>query len=144
MRFRKFLENSEEMDDVEELLDTIPKSHAALVKGYKWNFQSGNTLKGDNEHIGYIDNKDKEIVIAGPWNYSRSHAALHEIGHQVWDTIGEKLQKEWKKIVKNTKEKPNQDTTELFCHAYASSYAHRPSKDFYKPEWVKFIKKLPS
>jgi len=57
--FKEFLIESEEKKDTNEILKKIPKSHADLVKGFKFIWQAGNTLKGDNDHTGIIDPKKK-------------------------------------------------------------------------------------
>jgi hypothetical protein len=140
MRFKVFLEN-EETDDVRGLLDKIPKSHASLVKGYTWHFQSGNTLKGDNEHVAVIDHHQKTITLAAPWNYPRSHTALHEIGHLVWNKhMTDNLKEEWKRIVQATKNKQDQNDQELFCHAYAATYSKNKISIHNHQSWSGFIK----
>lgn len=147
MRFREFFENTEtaeEADDIKRLLEKIPKAHAALVKGYRWKFQAGNTLHGDSEHVGFIDNKTKEIVVAGPWNYGREFTVLHEIGHKVYDLLDRNTKLTWDKIVKNTKMKPGdrQPPQELFCHAYAATYTKRPPVSYCHPNWIRFIRTI--
>jgi len=146
MEFRQFIETSEHvMKDVRQTLKKIPKKHSALIKGWKYKFQDGNGLKGDVEHIGYMDRAKKNITVASPWNYGRQYAFLHEIGHVVWENlVTDELKKEWTKIVKNTKEpKQNQSLEELFCMAYANTYAKNKIVIHDHEEWDKFIKKLP-
>ena len=144
MRFREFLENTtEEVDDIQRLLRKIPRGHARMVHGYKWKFQPGNTLKGDDEHIGYVDNNKKEIVIAGPWNYGREFTVLHEIGHQVYEKLSTELRQQWQQIVSQTKHKQNQNAQELFCMAYANHFAKNKIVIHNHPEWESFVKNLP-
>ena len=103
MNFKTFLE-SEERKNVEKLLLKLPKGHRALLDGYKFKFTPGNTLNGDNQHIGYI-HKDK-VVVAAPWNYSRGFTTLHEIAHLVWEyAMTLKIKKEWSALLKQTKKK---------------------------------------
>lgn len=143
--FREFLENSQEEEDKDILhtLSKIPDSHAALVKGYKFKFQGGNTLDGDNEHIGYVQTNPKEIVVAAPWNYSREFTLLHEIGHQVYDRLPDSLKHQWKVIVLHTKNRQKQSPEELFCMAYAAFYCKNPPAIHYHKEWLRFIDNLP-
>lgn len=144
--FRQYIENeeSEEKSDIQKTLGKIPKNHANLVKGFNWKLSAGNTLKGDDQHIGYIDTRTKEIAVAAPWNYGREFTVLHEIAHQVWDNLITNEQKQmWEQIVANTQNKQNQSPEELFCQAYAAHYAkHSPSIHDH-PEWHNFIKNLP-
>ena len=64
MNFRNFMESEEEERNVNKLLSRLPKGHRALLDGYKFRYTPGNTLNGDNQHIGYI-HRDK-IVVAAP------------------------------------------------------------------------------
>ena len=101
MRFRQYL-SDEEKRDVRKTLEKIPKWHADLVRGYEIYFQPHNTLKGDEGHIGFIDEDKKKIVVSSPWNYGREYTLLHEIGHAVWKYIlDDDDKKEWKKILKD-------------------------------------------
>lgn len=144
MRFRDFLEASEEESNVKEMLAKLPDSHRALVKGYKWRFTAGNTLDKDDQHIGLLNHKQKSITVAGPWNYGREFTALHEIGHRVWEKfMTPDLKKEWSKVVKNTKHKVKQNDEELFCHAYANHFARNKIEVHSHPEWDSFMKKIP-
>ena len=104
LSFKKFLQDNmkEEKSDIKKTLSKIPHSHSYLVKDYDWEFHTGNTLNGDDEHIGYIDDKRKEIAVSGPWNYGREFTILHEVGHKVWEKFilpNKKLVEKWKKIV---------------------------------------------
>jgi hypothetical protein len=111
-----------------------------LIKDYKFKFQSGNGLDGDPDHIGSIDEKNKKITIASPWNYGREYALLHEIGHLIWKyLVSEKSKDKWSKIVKNTKNKQNQGIEELFCMAYANTYAKNKIEIHNHTKWEKFI-----
>lgn len=145
--FKQFITESADkqfMTDVKTLLSKIPKKHKNLIKDYKIDCECGNTLKGDKEHIGYIDEKNKKIMVASPFNYSRKFTLLHELGHAVWKFIlTSEMKKEWKKIVKNTKNKQDQNDEELFSMAYACYYTsdHCPRIHDH-PEWHAFIKKI--
>lgn len=150
--FRTFLEN-EEQENVEAMISKLPKSHQKLLDGYKFKYTPGNTLKGDEDHIGYI-HKDK-IVVAAPWNYSREFTTLHEIAHLVFEyKMTPQLKKEWSAIVKKTisdqiKNNPKsksalkQNDEELFAMSYATFYSKHKVHTYDHPEWMKFIKTLP-
>lgn len=142
MKFRAYIEATEAMTDVSKTLTKLPKKHAQLVRGYKYDFKSDNTL--DGKHIGELDPEKKKITVAAPWNYGRQYAVLHEIGHRVWENIvDDKKKKEWMKIIKGTKNKQNQNAEELFCMAYADFYAKNKVVIHNHPEWENFIKSLP-
>lgn len=145
MYFKQFLAESEAeyREDIKKTLANIPKRHAALVAGYKFKFQNSNTLNQDKEHVGLIDAAKKQIVIASPWNYGRQYTLLHEIGHMVYDKFLDDANKEtWKKIVKRTKDKQNQSAEELFCMAYANTYAKNQIVIHTHPEWERFVKTI--
>jgi hypothetical protein len=144
MDFKEFMLSEDVcMSDVNKTLKKVPKKHRNLVRGFKYCFQPGNTLKGDNKHIGFIDEKKKTITIASPWNYGRGYTLLHELGHAVWKHIlDNKKKKEWKRIVKNTKKKQRQGAEELFCMAYANTYAERKIQIHSHDSWDKFIKSI--
>lgn len=128
---------SEEDKNIKKTLARLPKRHSDLVSGYKFNFQIGNTLQGDDKHVGYMDDKKKTIAVAAPWNFGREFTFLHEIAHQVWSKVLDaKLQKEWRKI-------EPKDSEEAFCMAYANYYTEMPVEKFDKPRWKAFIKGLP-
>lgn len=151
MNFKNFLE-SEERKNVEKLLLKLPKGHRALLDGYKFKFTPGNTLNGDNQHIGYI-HKDK-VVVAAPWNYSRGFTTLHEIAHLVWEyAMTPKIKKEWSALLKQTKKKQiakfnneeqkkalSQDDEEVFSMSYAAAYSNHAPVIWYNEEWIDFIK----
>ena len=153
MNFRTFLESEEERN-VHKLLSRLPKGHRALLDGYKFRYTPGNTLNGDNQHIGYI-HKDK-IVVAAPWNYSRSFTTLHEIAHLVYEYLmTKKLKKEWSELVEKTKQAQiakfdtkeqkkalDQEDEEIFSMAYAATYSHHAPVIWCNDEWSDFIKGL--
>lgn len=155
MNFKLYLEG-EEKEDIKKTIAKLPKQHQNLLKGYKYSFHGGNTLKGDKENIGMIY-KDK-ITVASPWFYSREYVLLHEIAHLVYEKLmTDKLKKEWSELISKTKTEQkkkqhtrsknaiDQNNEELFCMAYAATYAKHPVKTFLHPEWQKFIKfKVPS
>lgn len=148
MSFKQYLKDSEESykKEIKRTLNKLPKSHAALIKNFKFAFLGSNTLKNDDQHVGLIDTKHKKITIASPWNYGREHTLLHEVGHLVWaEFVNDDLKKKWKSIVKNTKMKrgDRQNPEELFSMAYATHFVKNPISKFDYPEWHKFIESLP-
>jgi hypothetical protein len=148
--FGEYLEAAEEEKDIRDLLSRLPPSHAALVQGYAWRFQPGNVLAGDSQHIGQVSDQDRQITLAAPWNYGREFAALHEVGHKVWERlVPPRLKKVWLDVVKKTEGRlppdiRSQDPEELFCHSYAQFYAKNKIEKYNHPEWMAFIKILPA
>ena len=151
--FKIFLENEEEKN-VKSTISKLPKNHQKLLQGYKFTFTPRNTLKGDDDHVGYI-HKDK-IVVAAPWNYSREFVTLHEISHLIIEKLlTKKLKKEWSDLLKRTKSDQikiqhirnrnalSQNDEEILCMVYAATYAKHPPKTYLRKEWQDFIKKLP-
>lgn len=137
-------EMDEEKADINRTLQKLPPSHAALVKGYRWKFHAGNTLNGDDDHVGYVDDREREIAISGPWNYGREFTILHEVGHKVWERfVPPKMKILWTQIVANTKNKQNQEPEELFCMGYANHYAKNRIVIHDHPEWHEFVKNIP-
>lgn len=146
MEFKQFLEVHDHiMKDVRKTLQKIPKRHAALVKDWKFEFQDGNGVKGDYDHIGWMERDKKKITVAAPWNYGRQYAFLHEVAHLVWENfVNEKMRKEWSKIVDSTKDpKQDQGYEELFCMAYADTYAKNKIVIHNHDKWEEFIRRLP-
>lgn len=153
MSFKQFLE-FEEKRNVAKLLDSLPKGHRELLDGYKFKYTPGNTLNGDNQHIGYIY-KDR-IVVAAPWNYSRMFTTLHEIAHLVWEyLVTDKLKKEWSKLLKRTKQAQidkfdkeeqkkalRQNDEEIFCMSYAAKYSNHAPVVWHNEDWFKFLDKI--
>jgi hypothetical protein len=149
MNFIQFFNESEEEEkNVLATIKKLPKKHQKLLHGYKFKYTPGNTLKGDDQHIGYIHNY--KIVVAAPWNYSREFTTLHEIAHLIYEYImTTELKKEWEKLFK--KEKINmtkcsaldQNSEEIFCMVYAATYAKHPPKTYMNKNWQSFIKRLP-
>lgn len=132
---------TEEQKNLDATLQKIPKKHAKLLDGFKVDFTPNNTVKGDNDHIAWIY-KDR-ISVAAPWNYGREFTFLHEIAHLIWEKlITENQKKEWSKIVKKNKHRLKQNDEELFCMAYANTYAKHKIKAHSNPYWEKFIKGL--
>jgi hypothetical protein len=155
--FKEFFQQQdnmiEEKGDIKKTLSKIPASHAALVKGFKWKFHGGNTLNGDNQHVGYMDNHSKEIAVAAPWNYSREFAVLHEIAHVVYERMPNQLKHQWSELIhktlhKQAEENPKvksslkQSPEEIFCHSYANFYSKHKVETYNNPEWMAFIKNL--
>lgn len=144
MNFRDFFtEANNNEQDVRKTLKKLPKSHRKLIDRFRYKFQPDNTLKGDKEHIGIIDPDTKTITIAAPWNYGREYALLHELGHLLWAGAEKELRDKWSAIVKKTKHKQKQGAEELFCMAYANTYANNKIVIHDHPDWEKFIKALP-
>jgi hypothetical protein len=143
--FRNFI-NESIKSDLDEVLRPVPKSHKALLAGYKITFEPDHTLDGNNKHVGEIDEEKKTIRIAAPMNYGRSHAILHELAHLVWERfVGNELRAEWDKILKNTKNKQKEnDDEELFAMAYSTHYAVNKISIHDHKSWHKFIEKVPS
>lgn len=148
MEFRQYItEGSKGEKDIEKTLGRIPAKHRALVKDYKFVFQPTNCLRGDNKHIGLIDEKNKTITIAAPWNYGREYTLLHEVGHAVWKYIlDDEKRAEWKKtlrpIKKRHKKDLNQNDEEIFCMAYAQAYANNGLEKYDHDELVDFVRSL--
>jgi hypothetical protein len=144
---RQFMQGDnmdEEKRDIEKTLGKLPPSHAGLVRGYRWKFHAGNTLNGDDEHVGYVDDNTKEIAVAGPWNYGREFTILHEVAHKVWEQyVSQPMKKQWHQIVAATKHKQDQEPEELFCMAYANHYAKNKIVIHSHKEWDDFIKGIP-
>jgi hypothetical protein len=145
MSFKQYFQQDdmeEEKGDIKKTLAKLPESHAALVKGFQWKFHAGNTLNGDDQHVGYVDTHSKEVAVAAPYNYGREFTILHEIAHRVWERFvapDPRLVHEWKQIVARTKNKQKQGPEELFCHAYANYYVKNKIVIHDHPEWRQFI-----
>ena len=149
MSFREYLIKSENSykEEIKKTLNKLPATHSALIKGFKFEFQGGNTLKNDTQHVGMIDVAKKKIIIAATFRYGREWTILHELAHLIYAKfLTPVLIKEWKKITKSTKMKKEdrQDPQELFCHAYSCFYSKNKIVKFDFPEWEEFIKKVPS
>lgn len=148
MEFSRFFAESQEGEkDIRKTVGKIPKSHAKLIKGYKINFQPSNTLKGDDGHIGFIDEEKKSITIASPWNYGREYTLLHEIGHAVWKyRLDDEDKSKWKEILapikKKHKKELNQNDEEIFCMAYAQVYAYNKIMKYDHKELTDFVRKI--
>jgi len=142
--FKKFfLERTEEEKNIKTTLDKLPKKYKNLVKGYKFKWQNGNTLDGDDEHVGVIDPKTKTATISAPWNYGREFTFLHELGHKVFEKfMTPDLFKEWKQIVNKTKNKMQQNAEELWCMGFANHFVKNKIVQHHHPEWESFIKKF--
>jgi hypothetical protein len=145
LNFRQFLiETSQTEKDIHETLRKLPKSHQKLIHGYKFNFQPGNTLKGDNSHVGVIDGSKKSVIISSPWNFPREWVFLHELAHLIWMDLSKEKRKEWEEICRQTKLKKGEKDIpeELFCHSYSSTYCTNKVTKYNYPKWENFIKKL--
>lgn len=142
MIFKDFVKQSDKKD-VEKAIKKLPEKHKKLIKDYTLKFEEEFTLKKDPNHIGLIDEKNKLIIIASPWHYSREFTMFHEIAHAVWKYIVKKEEKkEWSKILENTKNKQNQNNEELFCMAYANYYSKHKVEIHNHKSWNEFIKKI--
>lgn len=139
--FRNFLKGGD--GDVAKTLAKVPLAHAELIKGYKIRWESGNTLKGDGQHIGVINPKTRTITIASPWYYGREFTLLHELGHKVWEKfVDEGMRKEWQRIVRRTKDKLPQNDEELFSMAYSNFFVKNKIAVHDHPEWGRFVEKV--
>ena len=143
MRFKKYIED-EEKKDIRKTLEKIPKTHANLVRNYEISFQPNNSLRGDKNHIGFIDEENKRIVISSPWNYGREYTLLHEVGHAVWKyLVSEEKKKEWKRIVGEVRKKNRKDLSqndeEIFCMSYAQHYAKNKLVKYNHKNLMKFV-----
>jgi hypothetical protein len=147
MEFKTFLEETEEKKNISSTLKKIPMAHRSLVKDFKYTLQPKNTMNDDGENIGEVDPRNKKITIAAPWNYGREFTMLHEIGHMVWATLDNMQKKKWSELVKKIKNDPKRESQdqckeELFCMAYANTYANHKDKIHDHPEWEKFVKSI--
>lgn len=137
--FKLFFEKSEEEKNVQQLIKKLPAIHQKLLSGYKFRYQGGNTLKGDDGHIGVIF-KDK-ITVAAPWRYSREFCTLHEVAHLVYEKLmTPELKKAWSKVAKKNKKQNQDHDEENFCMAYAATYSEHPPLTHHHPDWIDFIK----
>ncbi len=145
--FKLFIEQSKEQkENIKKTLEKVPESHRSLFKNYKIKWHGDNILPGDRDHVGLVDNNKKIITIAGSYNYGREHVFLHELAHLVWAKFmlpNKELVEKWKKLVNSTKEKPNQNAEELWCHSYATYYSKNAVDKFNFPTWMQFIKETP-
>ena len=141
--FKGFVKEDE---DVAKTLRKIPPHHQALVRGYKFVFEPGNTLHGDKGHVGMIVSRPRKLVrIAGPWRYSREFTVLHEIAHLVYEMYvrGTPVEKKWADVALNTPgRKMDEPAEELFCHAYAAMFADHPPGIHRHQEWIRFLKNV--
>lgn len=148
INFKLFLTEASKkfMTDLEETLNKIPKNHKKLVRNYKFETEKENTLAGDNQHVGCIDEKNKKIKIAAPWNYGREFTILHEIGHAVWKyLVTNEQKKKWTKIsnqAKKTNKKLEKDNEEVFCMIYAQFYTQNKLEKFDEPELIQFVSSI--
>lgn len=137
LNFKLFVESSGN-GDLRKTLGKIPSGHRSLLRGFKFDYTSKNTLNGDKKHIGFVHRK--VITVAAPWNYSREFTTLHEIAHVVWEKkLTDELREEWSRLVRSTRKKPKDGVEELFCMSYAQYYAKNKMQKFDIPSWQKFI-----
>ena len=150
MNFKEYFivnEASGDEEDAKKTLGRIPKRHRELVKDYKLIFQPSNCLKGDEKHIGFINEKDKTITIAAPWNYGREYTLLHEVGHAVWKfLVSKEKREEWGKILAPVKAKNKKDLgqndEEIFCMIYAQVHAKNKVKKYDHEKLEKFVSRI--
>jgi hypothetical protein len=142
MNFRQFFQEAEEEDkNVQAMLKKLPAAHRALLNGFKFKYLGGNTLNGDDEHIGVID-KDK-ITVAAPWNYGREFTTLHEIAHMIYEKMCSKPWKEaWSQAVKKHPDRQKQNDEELWCMAYANHFAKHKNLTHHHPAWEAYMNKF--
>jgi predicted metal-dependent hydrolase len=140
--FKKFYN---EDDYVQKTLKNLPKKYQELLKGYKFLFEPKSTLYGDKDHVGMISNHpEKKVNISASWSTSREFILLHELAHLIFESYvkGTKFEKEWKEIVKNTKDKKKESDDENFCHGFANFYAKYKMVIHTHDTWTKFFEKL--
>lgn len=144
MEFKQFITESEKsLDDIKDTLKKLPKSHKKLLDGFTYEFQPGNTMKGDNGHVGMIDGEKKKITLAAPHFYSREFTFLHELGHMVWVALlTPEQKKEWAKISKENPNTKKENDEENFCMAYACHYSKHHLTTYHLKSWMNFIKKI--
>jgi hypothetical protein len=150
MNFKEYVnlnESAGDGEDAKKTLRRLPKRHSDLVRGYRIIFQPSNSLKGDDKHIGFIDEKDKTITVASPWNYGREYTLLHEVGHAVWKFLVSKEKREdWSRILAPVKAKNKKDLDqndeEIFCMIYAQVHAKNKMKKFDHEELERFVSKI--
>jgi len=144
MDFKNFItENEKNMKDTKATLASIPKKYAALIKGYKFIFQADNTLKGDKNHVGVIDDGKKTITIAAPYNYGREFTILHELAHLVWmHCVTEKNKKVWHSAAKPHLNSLKDSSEEIFCMVFANVFCKNPVTKFAIPALEKVVKKI--
>lgn len=143
--FKDFVESND--SDARASIRKLPKSHRALVRGFSLNFHPSGTLKGDEGHIGKVEElpNKKNITVASPWYYPREFALLHEIAHLVYAKYlkGTDREKKWNALCMKTKGKVKQNCEEIFCHTYANYYSHNQVVKHDHESLEEFIKKLP-
>ena len=149
MNFKQWVFNEQKKQeiDVSKTLAKLPKKHQKLIKDYKIVFQPHHSLQGDNTHIGFIDEKNKIITVAAPWNYGREYTLLHEVGHAVWKyLVSEEKKEEWKKILRKEKQKDkkslDQEQEEIFCMVYAQHYAKNKLEKYNKKSLIDFVSQI--
>jgi hypothetical protein len=143
--FKQFFEQTKEQEaNIKATLKKLPISHRKLITKYDLKWHGDNTLKGDDDHIGVVNPKNKTITIAAPWNYGREYTFLHEIAHKVFEAFMTKeMFATWKKVLKSTKgEKMNQNAEELWCMGYANYFAKNKIVIHTHPEWEAFMKEF--
>lgn len=135
-----FLQESD--TDARDTVKKLPKKYRKLLRGYQFKFQNSNTLDHDDENIGKV--QGNKITVAAPWFYPKEFTFLHEIGHVVWEKMikGTSLEKQWKSLLKNTKNKVKQNDEEIFCHSFSAAYSTNPPLKHYHKNLINFIKNL--
>jgi len=140
--FREYMEQLKDSDeqDIAKTLERLPPAHRDLLRNCKLRLQGGNTLSGDQDNIGYWDRKNDRICVAAPWHYGREFTFLHEIGHQVWENLPQRIQAAWVKAVRS--EDQIRSPEETFCMVYANVYAKHKLQTFAMPHLERFVKRL--
>lgn len=142
--FIKYL-SKEQKNDVLKTLEKIPNKFSNLIKPFEIEINSRHSLKKNKRYVAYVQTHPKpKIVISSPWHHSIEFSLLHELGHIVWNNFVKKdLKKEWKELVKNTKNKRTDESDEEnFCHAFASMYSKYKYSIHDNESWKTFISKL--
>lgn len=142
MDFKQFFEAkvTEEDKNIRETLRRLPASHRKLLRGFHYEFETGNTLDHDDNHVGQLDNKKKVITVAAPWVWSREWTFLHEVGHKVYvEILNNKQRKEWEQLSRKHK---RESSEEAFCMVYSQFYAKNKLTKFDHSDQLAFVRKL--
>ena len=132
--------------DIEDSLAKLPKGHRKLVHGFHIKLEPGNTLHGDDGHVGVVmTSPKKQIKVAAPFNYGREFTLLHEAAHIIWQVYvkGTKWEKEWSQVCKlNKNRKKDEPDEENWCHAYSNHFVKHKIVTHTCPEWDDYMERF--
>ena len=132
--------------DIEEALAKLPKAVRKLVAGFHIKLEPGNTLHGDDGHVGVImTHPKKQIKVAAPWNYGRAFALYHEVGHLVFaaHVKGTKWEEEWKSVCKkNPNRKKDEPDEENWCHSFSNHFIKHKVLTHTHPAWEDYFNRF--